>query len=136
MRAVTFLIFDQFDALDVVGPYDVLSMANIVMGRIEFALQIVAERTMSVPAIGGLLIEPHLGIDSIPAEHQVIIVPGGPPTKRGNRFLKSFMIGGELLREGNYACYVECLVALLVDRSLDCQSGNRGNQRRNLCQWS
>ncbi|MFG1677405.1 DJ-1/PfpI family protein [Micromonospora sp. NPDC049282] len=69
---IAFLLFDRFTALDVVGPYDVLS--HLPGARVTF----VAERPGPVGnEVGGLLLNADSALGDVPRP-DVVVVPGGP----------------------------------------------------------
>ncbi|HEX6685304.1 MAG TPA: DJ-1/PfpI family protein, partial [Candidatus Limnocylindrales bacterium] len=69
---IAIVLFDRFTALDVVGPYDVLSH----LPKAETVL--VAERPGPVGnEVGSLRLLAEAGFDDVPAP-DVIVVPGGP----------------------------------------------------------
>lgn len=74
---VGFLLFEEFESLDVVGPYDVLSMTNASQGRDVFDLRMVSEDGEPVRALHGLTVVPDYSFDTCP-DLDFLVVPGGP----------------------------------------------------------
>ena len=70
------LIYDHFDELDALGPYDVLVLAGF-----DVAL-VTAEPADQIVAAQGTIIVPHRKLSD---RVELLIVPGGPWTKRGHR---------------------------------------------------
>lgn len=72
-RRVVFLVFDDFQALDLVGPYEVFRGAG------EYLCQVVASRPGSVRSDSGLPIGAESGIDEVdPRSVDTLVVVGGP----------------------------------------------------------
>jgi transcriptional regulator GlxA family with amidase domain len=70
------LLYDHFEELDALGPYSVL-----VKSGFDVAL-VTAEPTDRIEAADGTIVAPHRGLgESV----ELLIVPGGPWTKRGPR---------------------------------------------------
>ena len=70
------LIYDHFEELDALGPYDVLARAGF-----EIAL-VTAEPADRVEAANGLVVVPHRQLSE---RVELLVVPGGPWTARGPR---------------------------------------------------
>lgn len=70
------LIYDHFEELDALGPYDVLRKAGF-----DVALA-TAEPTDRIVAGNGTIVVPHRDLSE---RVELLIVPGGPWTKRGPR---------------------------------------------------
>ena len=94
-RRVFFLIYDQVEMLDLAGPYEVFSMANVVSGKVEFELYTVSPdrdpqtgnpRLVSPMRHGeakslGLDLRATHTIDHWPDDEPIdmLVIPGGDP---------------------------------------------------------
>lgn len=73
---VAIVVFDGFDELDAIGPYEVLRHAARQGADLDVSLVTLADAD-EVVAAGGLRIRPHGTLDGTP---DVLLVPGGPGT--------------------------------------------------------
>lgn len=74
-RHVVFVIFDDFQSLDLLGPYEVFQGAQ------GYRCRVVATRPGPVPSDSGLPIGAESGIgDVAPASVDTLVVAGGPGT--------------------------------------------------------
>nr|WP_280425631.1 GlxA family transcriptional regulator [Nocardia carnea] len=72
-RRVVFVVFDDFQALDLVGPYEVFQGAG------EYDCKVVASRSGCIRSDSGLPIGVDCGVDAVdPATVDTLIVVGGP----------------------------------------------------------
>jgi len=93
-RRVFFLIYDKVEMLDLAGPYEVFSMANVVSGKVEFELYTVSPdrdpQTASPRLVSpmrhaeakslGLELRATHAIDRCPDEAiDILVIPGGDP---------------------------------------------------------
>jgi transcriptional regulator GlxA family with amidase domain len=67
------LIYDHFEELDALGPYEVLSQAGFDVSLVT------AEPADSIVAANGLVVVPH---GRLSEDVDLLVVPGGPYTKR------------------------------------------------------
>ena len=81
MLKVAFLIFDQVDALDITGPFEVFTMTNEASGASPpFELFTVSQDGGTVKTLGGLGISSDYRTDNAPdLENGILFVPGGAP---------------------------------------------------------
>ena len=79
MIRVALLLFEQFDLLDVGGPYEVLLTANRIAGRdggpAPFEVLLVGADTAPLRAYGGMVVTPSARLDEVP-DIDVLLVPG------------------------------------------------------------
>ena len=79
---VGILVFDEVEALDFAGPYEVFTTANRMHGRLHpgqdapFAVRCIARDAAPVRARAGLRVLPDAGFADAPAS-DLLIVPGG-----------------------------------------------------------
>ena len=75
---IAILIFDDVEVLDVMGPFEVFSVASRLRpaGSEEFTVSLVARNNSIVFARGGLKLTPDATFDSA-AHYDLLIVPGG-----------------------------------------------------------
>ena len=76
---VGLLLFEQFDLLDIGGPYEVLLTANRLAerggGTAPFVVQVVGTSTTPVTAFGGLVVTPTVALADA-GDLDVLVVPG------------------------------------------------------------
>jgi transcriptional regulator GlxA family with amidase domain len=70
------LVYDHFEELDALGPYEVLSQAGFDVSLVT------AEPADRIVAANGLVVVPH---GELSEELELLVVPGGPYTKRAPR---------------------------------------------------
>ena len=119
MREVLIVIFDGVEELDFCGPYEVFSVANRMAASSQFAvpysLTLVGEHDGPVTCAGGLRVLPDATIAQR-AEPEILIVPGGAGTRRGEdiepvvRFIKEIAPQCEIVAS-------VCTGALLLARA-------------------
>ena len=80
-RHVALLIFDNVEALDFAGPFEVFSATDWQSEMKPFKVSLVAEKPGPVLAHNGLSINPHYRLHDHP-HADIIIVPGGYGTRR------------------------------------------------------
>lgn len=85
MHRVIFVLYDEVESLDVVGPYDVFSMANVISGSHPlFKLTTVSEKGGPIHCLGGLTISAEYALNDLTiTSDDVLVVPGGPPSVMG-----------------------------------------------------
>lgn len=76
---IGFAIFPGAEELDVVGPFEALTLARDY-GEKDLRLLTVAESTEPVSLRGGLRVVPDCSFEDVP-QLDVIVVPGGPGTR-------------------------------------------------------
>ena len=78
-KRVGILVFDRFEPLDVVGPFEIFTFAREVGDRFDplFSLQIIGERLLPVESAGGLKVIPAADF-SAAVELDLLVIPGGP----------------------------------------------------------
>ena len=72
-----FLIFPGFQSLDLAGPYEVFAMANAVLGRCGYALEVVAATAGPVRAESGLGVVASASFDAVRGRIGTLVVVGG-----------------------------------------------------------
>ena len=75
---VAIVIFDGFDELDAIGPYEVLRHAARRGAQLDASMVTIGTKDEGV-ASGGLRVHPHARLDESP---QVLLIPGGPGARR------------------------------------------------------
>ena len=75
------MLFDGFDELDAIGPYEVLRHAAKRGARLD-ASMVTMGAAEEIVASGGLRVRPHAMLDESP---RVLIVPGGPGAREEAR---------------------------------------------------
>ncbi|SRR5581483_5558888 len=84
-RNVGIYIFDEVEVLDFAGPFEVFSTASRVKSRLylntlkPFEVFTIADAIRSIPARGGLMVNPNFDISNHPAI-DCLIIPGGVVT--------------------------------------------------------
>jgi len=71
---IAIVIFDGFDELDAIGPYEVFRHAALRGAELEVSL-VTLDDSDEVVASGGLLVRPHATLDPAP---DIVLLPGGP----------------------------------------------------------
>lgn len=84
-KRVGILVFDKVEVLDFCGPFEVFSVTrlNEATRRDEpspFEVLVIAEKTQTITAVGGLKVIPDHSIDTCPPL-DVLVVPGGMGTR-------------------------------------------------------
>ena len=74
-----FLAFNEFEELDLIGPWEFIS-AGYDMKKLKGRAFIVAETDQSVTCAKGLKVVPHYSLDTCP-DFEYILVPGGRGTR-------------------------------------------------------
>ena len=72
------MLFDGFDELDAIGPYEVLRHASKHGAQLDASMVTIGAND-EVVAYGGLRVHPHARLDESP---QVLVIPGGPGARR------------------------------------------------------
>ena len=84
-KTIGILLFDDAEELDFVGPYEVFTMINQVLKRLDKApthdVMLLAERETPVRCAKGMKVLPHAAIADAP-RLDVLLVPGGQGTRR------------------------------------------------------
>ena len=75
---VAIVIFDGFDELDAIGPYEVLRHASRRGAQLDASL-VTLGSAEEVVASGGLRVRPHGTLDGNP---EAVVIPGGPGARR------------------------------------------------------
>jgi transcriptional regulator GlxA family with amidase domain len=79
-KNVGILLFDQVEALDFAGPFEVFSVASELHQYELFNVFTVAKTPKAISAINGLSINPTYGIQTVPFIN-ILVIPGGEGTK-------------------------------------------------------
>src|SRR4051812_6985061 len=85
MRNVGIYIFDEVEVLDFAGPFEVFSTAARVALRMvpdsgrPFEVFTIGQSRCQIRARGGLMVEPHFGMENHP-KIDVLLIPGGVVT--------------------------------------------------------
>ena len=77
MRRVVFVCFDDFEALDVTGPWEVFSIAGQERTR-KYDLVLISPDGRPVPSSGGLQFVPMHSLGACPEPIDTLVVAGGP----------------------------------------------------------
>lgn len=114
MRTIAFVLFDDVEELDFVGPWEVLAFAAKTIPD-SCRVFTVAERAGTVRCAKGLRVVADYGFDDCPAA-DVLLVPGGMGTRRevDNPRLIGFI--KRLAAEGEIATSV-CTGSFLLERA-------------------
>lgn len=85
LKTVGILIFDDVEVLDVAGPFEVFSITRLEENKRDwtdspFRIYLLAEKSSSKSAIGGLKLTPDYTFDNCP-KLDLFIVPGGWGTR-------------------------------------------------------
>lgn len=84
-RRVGILIFDDVEALDFCGPFEVFSVARPVGEQADenrlFEVVTIAEADRIIHCRGGLMVKPHFTTEAHPPL-DILVVPGGQGTRR------------------------------------------------------
>ncbi|WP_459556760.1 DJ-1/PfpI family protein [Lacunimicrobium album] len=120
MLRLVCLLYDDVESLDVVGPYDVFSMANVVNGSPLFLLTTVSENSGLIRCLGGLGITADHQIGSLQlGGDDILLVPGAPPSVIG-QFPKRYPATVRWLQTQSPRCRVVasvCFGALILGQS-------------------
>jgi transcriptional regulator GlxA family with amidase domain len=79
-RTIAILLFDEVEVLDFAGPFEVFSVANRFMPEPAFTVLTVAETDRPVVTRGGLSVNPHHRLATLPRP-DILLVPGGQGTR-------------------------------------------------------
>jgi transcriptional regulator GlxA family with amidase domain len=80
-RTLAILIFDDVEALDFCGPFEVFSVANEITDSPAFKVLTVAEKTGPILTCGGLSVNPHYCLADCP-NPDLLLVPGGQGARK------------------------------------------------------
>jgi transcriptional regulator GlxA family with amidase domain len=76
---LTLVVFDDVQALDVAGPLDVFTEANLLLPKKDhYSVTLVGERAGSVRCSSGLEFKVHCGYQDFHADSDLLLVAGGP----------------------------------------------------------
>jgi transcriptional regulator GlxA family with amidase domain len=76
---LTLVVFDGVQALDVAGPLDVFTEANLLLPKkSHYAITLVGERPDSVMCSSGIEFKVHCGYQTFNGDSDLILVAGGP----------------------------------------------------------
>lgn len=79
MKKLTLVVFDGVQALDVAGPLDVFSEANLLLpARDHYQITLVGERPDSVMCSSGMEFRVHIDYPNFHADSDLLLVAGGP----------------------------------------------------------
>ncbi|AKZ64458.1 AraC family transcriptional regulator [Herbaspirillum hiltneri N3] len=79
MKKLTLVVFDGVQALDVAGPLDVFSEANLLLpARDHYQITLVGERPDSVMCSSGMEFRVHVDYPNFHADSDLLLVAGGP----------------------------------------------------------
>lgn len=79
MKKLTLVVFDGVQALDVAGPLDVFSEANLLLpSKDHYQITLVGERPDSVMCSSGMEFKVHCDYLNFHAESDLLLVAGGP----------------------------------------------------------
>jgi transcriptional regulator GlxA family with amidase domain len=81
LRTLAILLFDDVEALDFCGPFEVFSVANRFTDPPAFNVLTVTERASPVVTRGGLSVNPQHRLSDCP-QPDVLLLPGGQGTRR------------------------------------------------------
>lgn len=76
---IAIVVFDGFDELDAIGPYEVFRHAARRGADLQVSL-VTLELTEEIVASGGLRLRPHGTLDGVAEAPDVLLIPGGPGT--------------------------------------------------------
>lgn len=82
MRNVGIYVFDEVEVLDFAGPFEVFSTAACVSSRLtphsgrSFEVFTIGQSRAEIRTRGGLIVEPHYGLEDHP-KIDVLLIPGG-----------------------------------------------------------
>ncbi|HEY3276637.1 MAG TPA: DJ-1/PfpI family protein [Syntrophorhabdaceae bacterium] len=136
-KKVGILIFDEVEALDFCGPFEVFSVTRLhEESRGEdpspFEVLLVAEKADPVITTGGMKVVPHCGIATCP-RFDILFIPGGMGTRRemGNEPLITWI--SERAREAGTVASV-CTGSMLLGRA-GLLKGRRATTHWALLDW-
>ena len=79
MKKLTLVVFDGVQALDVAGPLDVFSEANLLLpAKDHYQITLVGERPDSVMCSSGMEFRVHVDYPNFHADSDLLLVAGGP----------------------------------------------------------
>ena len=79
-KTIAIYIFERFEPLDAMGPFEAFICAETADGKDYFDVGMVGETEAPITGTGGLLVTPRWSFETMP-KIDILLVPGGAGTR-------------------------------------------------------